>query len=68
MSASTTFGMEFEIQGLNPARAAYAVNNAGITCSATNATHETAENWKAVYDGSVGNGAEVVSPILKRGS
>lgn len=61
---TTTFGMEFEIQGLNPSRAASVLNNAGITCSATNATHETSDNWKAVYDGSVGNGAEVVSPIL----
>lgn len=61
---TTTFGMEFEIQGLSPSRAADALNNAGITCNATRSTHETAQDWKAVYDGSVSNGAEVVSPIL----
>lgn len=61
---TTTFGMEFEIQGLSPARAADVLNNAGITCNATRSTHETAEHWKAVYDGSVSSGAEVVSPIL----
>lgn len=61
---TTTFGMEFEIQGLNPSRAADALNNAGINCNATRSTHETAQDWKAVYDGSVSNGAEVVSPIL----
>lgn len=61
---ATTFGMEFEIQGLNPSRAADALNMAGIACNATRATHETADQWKAVYDGSVSNGAEVVSPIL----
>ncbi len=60
----TTFGMEFEIQGLNPDRAARALFNAGIQCERPNSTHATAENWKAVYDGSVSNGAEVVSPIL----
>ena len=61
---TTTFGMEFEIQGLSPARASDVLNSAGIACNATRATHETAESWKAVYDGSVSSGAEVVSPIL----
>lgn len=60
----TTFGMEFEIQGLNPARAADILNGAGIACDSPRAQHETADTWKAVYDGSVSNGAEVVSPIL----
>lgn len=64
MSASTTYGMEFEIQGLSPARAADILNNAGIACNSPRAQHDTADTWKAVYDGSVSNGAEVVSPIL----
>lgn len=64
MSASTTYGMEFEIQGLSPARAADILNNAGIACDSPRAQHDTADTWKAVYDGSVSNGAEVVSPIL----
>lgn len=61
---ATTFGMEFEIQGLNPSRAADILNGAGIACDSPRAQHETADTWKAVYDGSVSNGAEVVSPIL----
>ncbi len=61
---TTTFGMEFEIQGLNPARAADILNNAGIACNSPRYQHETADTWKAVYDGSVSNGAEVVSPNL----
>lgn len=60
----TTFGMEFEIQGLNPSRAADILNGAGIACDSPRSQHETADTWKAVYDGSVSNGAEVVSPIL----
>lgn len=60
----TTFGMEFEIQGLSPVSAAMALRSAGIVCDTNTSTHATAPNWKAVYDGSVSNGAEVVSPIL----
>lgn len=60
-----TYGMEFEIEGLSPASAAIALTRSGIACDrVTNDIHETSENWKAVYDGSVGNGSEVVSPIL----
>ncbi len=60
----TTFGMEFEVQGISPQRAAERLNAAGIVCNLPRAYHETDNNWKAVYDGSVSNGAEVVSPIL----
>lgn len=59
----TTFGMEFEIQGMNPTRAAAVVSAAGIQCE-PNRAHAASDNWSAVYDGSVSNGAEVVSPIL----
>jgi len=61
---ATTFGMEFEIQGLSVRESALVLNGAGIECDTQAATHETRDNWKAVYDGSVSNGAEVVSPIL----
>lgn len=61
---TTTFGMEFEVQGISPSRAAERLNLAGIACNTPRAQHETADQWKAVYDGSVSNGAEVVSPIL----
>ena len=59
-----TFGMEFEIQGLSVRESALVLNGAGIQCDTSAATHATCNNWKAVYDGSVSNGAEVVSPIL----
>ena len=54
-----TFGMEFEIQGLSPAMASRSLNNAGIDCDGG---HES--SWVSKYDGSVQNGAEVISPIL----
>lgn len=61
---ATTFGLEFEVQGVGVVQASDLLNNAGITCSNPRQVHETADTWKAVYDGSVSNGAEVVSPIL----
>jgi hypothetical protein len=64
MTTATTFGMEFEVQGISPSTAASRLNAAGIACERPDTTHDTCENWKAVYDGSVRNGAEIVSPIL----
>ena len=65
MTINTTFGLEFEVQGVSVAQASELLNIAGITCFATmSGVHQTADSWKSVYDGSVGNGAEVVSPIL----
>lgn len=61
---ATTFGLEFEVQGVGVVQASDLLNNAGIPCSNPRQTHETADTWKSVYDGSVSNGAEVVSPIL----
>lgn len=61
---ATTFGLEFEVQGVHVVQASDLLNNAGIPCSNPRQTHETADTWKSVYDGSVSNGAEVVSPIL----
>jgi hypothetical protein len=60
----TTFGMEFEVQGVSVQKAHRVLNEGGINCEMPNRTHETSQNWKAVYDGSVARGAEVVSPIL----
>ena len=59
-----TYGLEFEIAGISPHTAANALTRSGIQCVEPNRTHETAETWKAVYDGSVRDGAEIVSPIL----
>lgn len=60
---TTTFGMEFEIQGLNPNEAAFALQNKGINCNSLR-RGDSSQDWKAVFDGSVARGAEVVSPIL----
>ena len=59
----TTFGLEFEVASISPSTAASVLTRGGIQCVQPNRTHETNENWKAVFDGSV-RGAEVVSPIL----
>ena len=61
---TTTFGLEFEVQGVGVIQASEALNDAGIDCSSPRTQHETADTWKSVYDGSVRNGAEIVSPIL----
>lgn len=47
----TTFGLEFEVQGLDTYATRHLLEDAGI-------------DWATKYDGSVPNGAEVVSPIL----
>lgn len=61
----TTFGIEFEFEGLSPRSAAEALNAGGIACDVVREDiHETYPEWKAVYDGSLNNGAEIVSPIL----
>lgn len=61
-----TYGMEFEVQGISPMNAANALNIGGIECDRVREDiHEdNLDCWKAVADGSVCNGAEVVSPIL----
>lgn len=61
-----TYGMEFEVQGISPMNASNALNIGGIDCDrVTEDIHDDDRDcWKAVYDGSVCNGAEVVSPIL----
>jgi hypothetical protein len=60
----TTFGMEFEVQGVSVRKAHQVLNDGGIQCELPNRIHETNQNWKSVHDGSVANGAEIVSPIL----
>ena len=61
-----TYGMEFEVQGVSPAKAANALNLGGIDCDRVQEDihDDDRDCWKAVFDGSVANGAEVVSPIL----
>jgi len=61
-----TYGMEFEVQGVSPSTASNALNDSGIACDRVREDihDDNLDCWKAVYDGSVPNGAEVVSPIL----
>ena len=60
---SHTYGIELEVTSIQPATASAILTRGGIACNMPSRSHETADHWKAVYDGSV-NGAEVVSPIL----
>lgn len=61
----TTFGMEFEVEGIRPRIASNLLNAGGIACDYIDSDiHETHDCWKAVHDGSLNNGAEIVSPIL----
>lgn len=59
-----TYGLEIEVANLSISGAARAVTRAGITCAEPSSQHTTAPTWKAVYDGTRGVSAEVVSPIL----
>lgn len=59
-----TYGLEIEVANLSIAGAARAVTRAGIQCVEPSTQHTTNANWKAVYDGTRGVSAEVVSPIL----
>ena len=59
-----TYGLEIEVSNLSISGAARAVSRAGIACSEPSTQHQTASTWKAVYDGTRGVSAEVVSPIL----
>lgn len=58
------FGIEIECEGITQSMAAFAVERAGIACSAMGYTHAVQATWKVVSDGSLRNGCEVVSPIL----
>ena len=59
-----TYGLEIEVSTLSISGAARAITRAGIPCAEPSAQHQTNLNWKAVYDGTRGVSAEVVSPIL----
>lgn len=59
-----TYGLEIEVSNLSISGAARAVSRAGISCVEPRSQHDTEESWKAVYDGTSGVSAEIVSPIL----
>ena len=59
-----TYGVEIELAGLTTAQAADALRAAGVACRAETYNHDPRPTWKAVPDGSVPGGCEVVSPVL----
>jgi hypothetical protein len=63
MMTSRNFGIEIEFIG-NLTDATRAVQNAGLACHYEGYTHRVTRHWKVVTDASVGNGGELVSPIL----
>lgn len=62
--SNRTFGVEIEFVG-NRSAAVRALQNAGIECTLEGYNHYTRSTWKCVHDGSVANGGEIVSPILR---
>lgn len=58
-----TFGVEIEFVGRRAA-AISALRDAGIEVYDSSYTHQVSSRWKVVPDGSVSNGAELVSPVL----
>jgi hypothetical protein len=69
-NSTRTYGIEIEMSwGRNrrptQASVAAALRRAGLDASAAGYSHTTTEGWKVVSDGSVHNGHELVSPILR---
>lgn len=61
-----TFGVEVETVGLDYNASANAVADAlSRQCRYEGYTHDNTHEWKVVRDGSLGNGAEVVSRVLE---
>lgn len=66
-----TFGVELEVsrgprsRGLHPRDLATQMAAAGITAHYAGYTHAVTSDWKLVDDGSVTDGFELVSPILR---
>ena len=63
-NSTRQFGIEIEGTGLSVSQAAAALRNAGIPCEDNGYNHSVRPHWKAVSDASVGDGFEIVSPIL----
>lgn len=64
LNSSRSFGIEIECFGITQVQAETAINAAGVSCHRENYGHSTPTTWKIVTDASVGDGFEVVSPIL----
>lgn len=64
-SADRTFGVEIEFKSpLTREQIAQQLRNAGIDCQAEGYNHQTRSHWKVIYDASVVNGHELVSPPM----
>lgn len=59
------FGIEIEATGMQPTEVARLLNENGVTCSEPGYTHRVMDCWKAITDGSVSGGFELVSPPLE---
>ena len=59
------FGIELEVVGIEKTKALKALRAVGIQVENEHRNHDTKPHWKIVPDGSVSDGFEVVSPILK---
>ena len=59
------FGIELEIVGINQEAARKAMQAVNIKVQQEGYNHNTRKHWKIIPDGSVHNGFEIVSPILK---
>lgn len=68
-SLDISFGNELEVYGLSPSRALQVLNSLPDLelSSSTSYRHTVTSEWKAVPDGSVSGGCEVVSPPLRNG-
>ena len=62
-SRGRSFGVEIEFHG-RTSRLVAAMQQQGLSCHAIDYSHAVSRSWKIVPDGSVTNGAELVSPIL----
>jgi hypothetical protein len=65
MPDTRTFGIEIEAIGISLAQARDALANSGLDCQIDGYHHCSRNYWKVTTDGSVPNGFEVVSPVLR---
>lgn len=64
-TATRTFGIEIEfLSPMTRSQIAAALRAAGLEAEDSTYSHRTTAHWKMVYDGSVANGHELVSPPL----
>ena len=68
MKTTRKFGAEFEAKGLTTVDAWTAIQIVGVSCEYYGKTHtgpQLSDSWKVVFDSSVSNGFEAVTPPLQ---